>query len=144
MDNIPLNYEQIKFVQTQLSILKNLQLDPSERKRIELIAASEREQKREQFQQQQKESIKYLVEHGVKERQIQTLKKHFSIKREHNKPAEPVEKWVVDAKFKIRLRVGGTIFTVSKVTLLSIPNTFFSKMFFNRNWKPGKDGIYFF
>ncbi len=54
-----------------------------------------------------------------------------------------MEKFASTAKSKIKLNIGGKIFTTSKTTLLMYPNSFFSAMLSSGKWNPDEDGEYF-
>jgi len=47
------------------------------------------------------------------------------------------------SKSKVKLNVGGTVFTTSKSNLTSVKDSFFSYMLSNDKWKPDEDGEYF-
>jgi len=55
---------------------------------------------------------------------------------------QEVEKRAANAQDKIRLNIGGMLFTVAKQTLL-VPNSFFHAMLGSDRWKPDEDGEYF-
>jgi len=47
------------------------------------------------------------------------------------------------SKSKVKLNVGGTVFTTSKSNLTSVKDSFFFYMLSNEKWKPDEDGEYF-
>jgi len=47
------------------------------------------------------------------------------------------------SKSKVKLNVGGVLFTTSKTSLTSIKDSFFYLMLSNETWKPDEDGEYF-
>jgi len=72
-------------------------------------------------------------EEGLKNREIKL-----------NSLVARVEKDGESAKEKVKLNVGGTYFITTKETLCKYPDTYFSAMLQNGNWKPSQDdGAYF-
>jgi hypothetical protein len=63
--------------------------------------------------------------------------------KEWEKLEAQMEKNAAIAKNKIRLEVGGTIFTTSKSVLLRLENTYFHAMLASGKWQPDEDGVYF-
>jgi len=54
-----------------------------------------------------------------------------------------MEKHASNAKQRIILDVGGTRFTTTRTTLMSVPNSFFHAMLSSPCWQPDPDGSYF-
>jgi hypothetical protein len=60
------------------------------------------------------------------------------------KVLEKTEKNVNDIKTKVKLNVGGEIFTFTKETLCRFPNTYFTGLLGTGKWKPGEDDDAYF
>jgi hypothetical protein len=56
---------------------------------------------------------------------------------------DKMEKNAATVKNKIRLEVGGKVFTTTKSVLLRLENTYFHAMLSSGKWKPDEDGVYF-
>jgi hypothetical protein len=54
-----------------------------------------------------------------------------------------MKKDAAKAKHKIRLEIGGKIFTTSKSSLLRVEGTYFHAMLSSGKWQPDEDGVYF-
>jgi len=81
---------------------------------------------------------------------FETLKKieqRLEILKQKEEAWLSLEKKVEDncgkAKQKIKLDVGGKIFSVSKESLLRVPNTYFHALLGSGKWQPDSDGAYF-
>jgi hypothetical protein len=76
-----------------------------------------------------------------------TIEKKLAILEEKKRKWKECEKKAEEnakkAKQKIKLDVGGKIFTTSKSTLLRYENTYFYGMLGSGKWKPDEDGIIF-
>lgn len=56
---------------------------------------------------------------------------------------DKIDKEIAKAKGKIKLDVGGQLFTCSKGNLLKYENTYFYGMLSSGKWQPDEDGTYF-
>jgi len=56
---------------------------------------------------------------------------------------EKIKHCAAQAKTKIKLDVGGKIFSTSKSTLLAFEGSYFHAMLSSGHWKPDEDGVYF-
>jgi hypothetical protein len=71
------------------------------------------------------------------EKRINDLKQ---IEKHQEEISKLMDANVVKAKQKIKLDIGGKLFTTSKTTLLSIEGTYFHAMLSSGSWQPDEDG----
>ena len=73
------------------------------------------------------------------EKRISDLKQ---IENHHAKLNSLMNDNIAKAKQKIKLDIGGKLFSTSKATLLSVEGTYFYAMLSSGNWQPDEDGSF--
>ena len=94
------------------------------------------------------ESVDFVQEFEVLTEGLQSLSSRIEKKlndfqhfeKQHKELVKSMDVNIAKAKEKIKLDIGGKLFTTSKTTLLSVPGTYFHAMLSSGKWQPDEDG----